>query len=138
MKRLGVVLSMALLGLAIAVPVVDAAPSTPFTGSWTSIDPTDDSTQHLYIMGGTNVQILYVDEFGTVCELIGAPTTVATAVLAGRVTGNELDAWFRQGSCGPSRFIDASDFFVWSFTYDQNTDTIYGSPNDGPTTWYRD
>ena len=137
MKRLGI-LGAALLCLGLAAPVVDAAPATPFTGSWTSTDPSDGSTQHLFIQGGSSVQILYVDEYGTVCDLIGASTSVATAVLTGRVNGDQLDAWFKRGSCGSRGFLTAADFFAWTFLYDQNTDTLYGSLNDGPTTWYRD
>ena len=138
MKRLGVVIGAAMLCLALMAPAVDAAPSTAFTGSWTSIDPSDGSTQHMTIMGGTNVQIQYVDEYGTVCVLIGAPTTVATGFLVGEVSGNVLTATFKRGSCGPALFITGSAFFSWTFVYDPGTDTLYGSLNDGPTTWYRD
>jgi hypothetical protein len=136
MRRLGIV---ALAGLAalVAAPVVQAAPSTGFTGSWVGIDPVDGSTQHLYIQGGASVQVLYVDEYGTVCELIGAPTMVFTAVLTGRVSGNELDARFKAAGCGPAIVLNGSSFFAWTFLYDPDTDTLWGAINDGPTTWYR-
>jgi hypothetical protein len=97
----------------------------------------DGSTQHLYVMGGASVQILYVDEFGTLCERIGAPTNVFTGVLTGRVSGNELDACFKQDGCGPVKELSAADFFAWTFLYDSGTDTIYGALEDGPTAWVR-
>lgn len=136
MRRLGVV-AAALLCALVAVPVVQAAPSTAFTGSWVSTDPVDGSTQHLYVMGGTSVQILYVDEYGTTCGLIGAPTNVFTGILTGRVSGNELDAWFKQGGCGPVIELAAANFFAWTFLYDPGTDTLYGALEDGPATWHR-
>lgn len=137
MKRLGVGVIAALLCALVAVPVVEAAPSSPFTGSWVGTDPVDGSTQHLYVMGGATVQVLYVDEFGTVCSVVGAPTNVFTGVLTGRVSGNEMDTWFKRGGCGPVIELAASDFFGWTFLYDAGSDTIYGALEDGPTTWRR-
>lgn len=137
MKRLGLIMTAAMVVSLIAAPAVAAAPSTGFTGSWVGIDPVDGSTQHLYIQGGTNVQILYVDEFGTVCARIGASTTVFTAVLTGTVSGDVLQARFKAARCGSSIVLNGSDFFSWTFVYDPSTDTLYGAINDGPTTWSR-
>ncbi|HJW20924.1 MAG TPA: hypothetical protein VJ506_00695 [Candidatus Limnocylindrales bacterium] len=138
MKRLGLVVAAALLGAMIAAPAVDAAPSTGFTGSWVGIDPVDGSTQHLYIQGGANVQVLYVDEFGTVCARIGAPTTVFTGVLTGSVfNGDVMVATFKAAGCGPKILLSGSDKFSWIFLYDSSTDTLFGAINDGPTTWSR-
>jgi hypothetical protein len=137
MRRLGLVAAAALVGALVAVPAAQAAPSSPFTGSWVGIDPVDGSTQHLYIQGGTTVQILYVDEFGSVCERMGAPTDVFTAVLTGTVSGDELDAWFKAAGCGPVVVLTAASFFSWTFFYNSSTDTLWGAINDGPTTWHR-
>jgi hypothetical protein len=136
--KLGVVVTVALLTALIAVPVSAAALKSPFIGSWSSIDPVDGSTQHLNIIGGTNVQMFYVDEFGTTCEEIGASTTVFSGVLTGRIAGNELNGWFKSAGCGSRLVLRAADFFVWTFEYDPNTDTLWGAINDGPATWYRD
>ena len=138
MRKLGVVVTMALLFAMIAVPVSDAATKSPFAGSWSSIDPVDGSTQHLNIIGGTNVQMFYVDEYATTCAEIGASTNVFTGVLTGRVSGNELNGWFKSAGCGSRLVLRAADFFVWTFEYDPNTDTLWGAINDGPATWYRD
>jgi len=138
MRRLGLVATAALLTAFVAVPVSDAAVKSPFVGSWSSIDPVDGSVQHMTVMGGTNLAISYVDEYATTCANEGAPTTVFTGVLTGHVSGNELDAWFKQAGCGSMIVLKASFGFVWIFEYDPNTDTLWGAINDGPATWHRD
>jgi hypothetical protein len=138
MKRLGFFATAALVGSLVTAPAVMAAPSTGFTGTWVGIDPVDGSTQHLYVQGGAKVQILYVDEFGTVCVTTGAPTTVFTGVLTGSVfDGDVMVATFRSAGCGPEILLSSSDNFSWIFLYDPGTDTLFGAINDGPTTWYR-
>jgi hypothetical protein len=143
MKRLGVAGIVGLLAAMFTATGVQAAPSSGFTGAWVGIDPVDGSTQHLYVQGGANAQVHYVDEFGTTCVDIGAPTTVFTAILIGTVSGNELDASFRSARCGPRIVLSAASRFGWTFFYDDHgtadpsDDTIYGAVNDGPTTWYR-
>jgi hypothetical protein len=137
MRKLGVVATAALLSAMVTVPAA-AASKSAFVGSWSSIDPVDGSTQHLTVMGGTNLAIAYVDEYATTCVQIGAATTVFTGVLTGRVSGNELNALFNSAGCGSRPLIRAADRFVWTFEYDPNTDTLWGAINDGPATWYRD
>ena len=143
MKRLSFAGMVGLLAATLTATGVQAAPSSGFTGAWVGIDPVDGSTQHLYVQGGAKTQILYVDEFGTTCVDIGAPTTVFTAILTGTVSGNELDAWFKVAKCGPKLVLPAAAFFSWTFLYDDHgtadpsDDTIYGALNDGPTTWQR-
>jgi len=138
MRKLGMVGTIALLGLLVSVPITAAAASSPVEGSWTSIDPVDNSTQHLHIQGGTNLKIGYVDEFATTCADIGAPTTVFTANLIGTFSDNELVARFNSGRCGPRIVLRAADGFAWFFEYDPATDTLFGAVNDGPATWHRD
>ena len=137
MRRLGALASLAMLASMVGASAVQAAPTSPFTGSWTSIDPVDGSTQYLVVQGGVSVQVWYVDEYGTTCELIGASTLVFTGVLTGRVSGNEMNAWFKSAGCGSTLVLSASDFFAWTFEYDPGTDTLWGAINDGPATWYR-
>lgn len=139
MRKLGLAASAALLCALAAVPVSLAGASSPFEGSWTGIDPVDDSTQHLTIRGGgAHVQVQYVDEFGTTCVDVGAPTSVFTGVLAGSISGNELVARFKSAGCGPLLLLRAADGFDWIFEYDVSTDTLFGAINDGPATWSRD
>jgi hypothetical protein len=143
MTRLGVAGIIGLLAAMFTATGVQAAPSSGFTGAWVGIDPVDGSTQHLYVQGGANAQVQYVDDFGTTCVHIGAPTTIFTAVLTGTVSGNELDAWFKAARCGPKIVLSAANRFSWTFLYDDHgtadpsDDTIYGALNDGPTTWQR-
>jgi hypothetical protein len=137
MRRLGLavgVLALTLVGAGSAT----AAPTSPFEGSWTSIDPVDGSTQHLYVRGGTGVQVRYVDEYGTTCAEIGASSTVFKGILTGRVSGNELDATFKSAGCGTTLVLTARIGFAWIFEYHPNTDTLWGAVNDGPAIWYRE
>ena len=67
-----------------------------------------------------------------------APTVVFTGRLTGRVDGDDLFAWFKQGGCGPVQEINARMGIGWSLQYDGATDTLYGPFEDGPTTWSRD
>lgn len=138
MRKLGLVGIAVLLCAVVAVPIVEAAPSSPVEGSWTSIDPVDGSIQHLSIQGGTNLQIQYIDEYGTTCADIGAPTNVFTGVLVGTFSDNKLVARFNSGRCGSRLVLRAADGFAWFFEYDPGTDTLWGAINDGPATWSRD
>ena len=99
-------LALALLGLLVAAPSVQAAPpATPFTGAWIGQDPAppdgDGSTLHLLIGLGTKPAIAFIDEFGTICVNVGSPVTLFTSALTGTVSGNTLDATFRVAKCGP-------------------------------------
>jgi hypothetical protein len=138
MRRLGAVAGLILLATLLGAPAVHAGPATPFSGSWSSTDPLDGSAQHLDIMGGTSVSIVYVDEYGTVCVNLGAPTVVFTGRLTGAVDGSLMNAWFKEGGCGPVKEVTARLFIGWTFVYDDSTDTLFGPFEDGPTTWHRD
>jgi hypothetical protein len=136
MKRLGALATLALIS-ALAPTAAAATQTTPFTGSWWSIDPVDGSTQHLTIQGGTSVQLWYEDEFGTTCVEVGASTPVFHAVLTGRVDGDFLGATFRSAGCGSHLVLNSSFGFSWFFLYDSSTDTLWGAINDGPAVWHR-
>lgn len=136
MKRLGALVCVALLAAMVPASVT-ASSASPFTGSWSSIDPVDGSTQHLTIQGGTSVQLWYVDEFGTTCVDVGASTPVFHAVLTGRVDGDLLTAIFRSAGCGSTLVLNSSYGFGWYFVYDPSTDTLWGAVNDGPAVWHR-
>ena len=137
MRKVGVIAGAALVLALIAVPVA-AGSSSPFEGSWTSIDPVDGSTQHLTIRGSSGrAQVKYIDEFGTTCVDVGAPTNVFSGVLTASISGNEMVAVFKSAGCGSQIVLRASDAFAWFFEYDPNTDTLFGAINDGPATWSR-
>jgi hypothetical protein len=138
MRTLRAAVAAALLSALVAVPVSAAAPSSPFLGSWTSVDPVDGSTQHLLIRGGPgSVSIKYVDEFATTCVQVGAGTTVFDGVLTGKIDGDFLAARWKSAGCGSQLVLRASDRFFWFFLYDANTDTLFGALNDGPAVWTR-
>jgi hypothetical protein len=138
MRRLGLASSLLALMTMLGATTVSASARSPFEGAWTSTDPGDGSTQHLYVTGGTNVAMIYVDEFGTTCVNHEARTVVFTGRLTGHVAGDDLFAWFKQGGCGPIQIINASMGIGWSFQYDRNTDTLLGPVEEGPVIWYRD
>jgi len=138
MRRLGLAIVMiALIGM-LGATAASAAPRSAFEGAWSSTDPVDGSTQHIYVTGGSNVQVTYVDEYGTTCVEISAPTVVFTGQLTGHIQGDDLFAWFKQGACGRVLVLSASIKFAWTFHYDRGTDTLFGAIEDGPATWYRD
>lgn len=138
MRKVGAVVCAALVAALLAVPVV-ASSSSPFEGSWTSIDPVDGSIQHLTVRGSAGrAQVQYVDEFGTTCVDIGAATNVFTGVLAASISGDEMVAVFKSAGCGSQIVLRAADRFAWFFEYDANTDTLFGAINDGPATWSRE
>ena len=138
MRRLGLALLTVVVSAMVGAATVSASAPSPFEGTWSSVDPVDGSTQHLSINGGSNVQLTYVDEYGTTCELIGAPTMVFTGRLTGSIQVNDLFAVFKQGACGNVHVLGANIQFGWTFEYDPETDTMYGAIQDGPATWHRD
>ncbi len=125
-----IVALLALLGMLVAAPTVQAAPS-PFTGLWISTD-LDGSTQHLMVSGGTDVHVTYVDDFGTVCVNAGASSTVFRGSSTGTVSGNTLTATFVSARCGDT-WLSGTVGTTWVWTYDPSTDTIF----DGVVTWHR-
>ena len=138
MRRLGLAIGLIALTSLLGAATASAATQSPFVGRWSSTDPVDSSTQHLFVTGGTNVGMFYVDEYGTTCVEIGAPTVVFSGRLTGHVQGDDLFAFWKQGGCGRIQVLNSSIRFAWTFHYDRNTDTLYGAIEDGPATWYRD
>lgn len=99
MKRVSLLVGVALLGLLVAAPVVQAAPPTSaFTGHWEAVDPIDGSNLDAYFFGGSRaqMQILYTDD--------GAPVTCGdasfTSFLTGTIDGSELSSTMRWARCG--------------------------------------
>lgn len=109
MKRLSVLVVVALVGLLVTAPAVQAAPPiTPFAGTWYGHDPAppdgDGSLLQLDVSGGTKAQIVFTDYFGSICVDFGSPVTVFTALIVGTVDGNTLDGTWVYARCGPVRF----------------------------------
>lgn len=142
MRRISLILTVALLGLLVTAPAVQAAPSTAFTGEWIGQDPAspdgDGSTVHLYVYGGSRPQIVFIDEFGTICVNNGASTTVFASLLSGFVDGNTLYGRFNVAKCGSLtlRFL-TGEIAWWELSdagdSDPSNDTLW----DGFVTWSR-
>jgi hypothetical protein len=100
MKRVSLLAVVALLGLLVAAPVVQAAPPTSaFTGQWEAVDPLDGSNLDAQFFGTNSVRILYTDE--------GAPVTCAdpsnqffTSLMIGTVDGSDVSSTIRWARCG--------------------------------------
>jgi hypothetical protein len=101
-KRVSLLTIVALLGLLMAAPAVQAAPSAGrFAGNWEATD-FDGSALHAYIFGSG--QIRWTDNVASsACE--GLDDQSWESFLTGKVHGNELNStmkWSRCGS-GPAR-----------------------------------
>ena len=102
MKRVSLLAVVALLGLLVAAPGVQASPpTTAFTGHWEAGDPLDDSNLDVYFFGGSraHVQMLYTDD--------GAPFTCGdpsnqffTSIMTGTIDGSDLNSTMRWAHCG--------------------------------------
>ena len=65
-------------------------PSTPFEGTWTTIDRLDRSTMKLYVGGGATPSVRFVDELATggACDLDLVKRFTAEG--SGEISGNRL------------------------------------------------
>ncbi len=108
---------------AVAVPA-GAAPPSPFTGAWTSID-IDGSSQRLTIGGGPAPRVQLLDDGASVCGLdengdpIWAARATGRAAVAGDVLTVDLDLYCL---ARPTYFLDT--FAGLEYTYDAGTDTL--------------
>lgn len=145
MRRLWILVVLALVGFVLVVPAAQAEPTpSPFAGAWIGSDPPypdgDGSTVHLDITRGPSARIAFTDEFGTVCENEGASETFFSSILTGRVQGDRLIATFKIARCGGTiiRFLQGETVV---YEYDDNgtpdlsnDDTLF----DGSVLWERD
>jgi hypothetical protein len=91
---------LAMLGLVLTAPAVQAAPPTsPFSGHWEATDPLDGSNLDAVIFGGSHPQILYTDDAATgACEDLSEQAF--TSLLTGTVAGEDLNSTMRWARCG--------------------------------------
>ncbi|HSG85481.1 MAG TPA: hypothetical protein VLA23_04005 [Candidatus Limnocylindrales bacterium] len=136
MKRVGTLLVVVLLAWGALAPFAQAAPRSPFTGSWIGADPAppvgDGSTLHLSISGGEHPRITFVDLRGNICVRNDAPTDTFASRLAGHAHGNELSAMYVEAHCGSTSFEFLRGWET-TFWYDPATDTL----TDGYSTFWR-
>ena len=142
MKVLSLPLAL-LIGLVMAVPAFGA--TTAFTGEWVGNDPQppdgDGSTVHLYITGGPQAKITFVDEFGTICEDAESPVTTFTSTLVGQVdpdVSNVLVARFVAARCGPVplQFLRGA-LAIYALDDNGNADPSDDTLDDGLVIWHR-
>ncbi len=127
MKRLSIVLALAMLGVLATAPAAQAAPSTVFTGQWIATDHGDGSTEHLYVQGGDRPQIVYTDEIATSACAEQASATF-TSILVGHVDGDTLNAGFVVAKCGNKTIFSRADGFGVTWEFDAGADAA--DPSD--------
>lgn len=143
MTRVSIIVTLALLGLLVTAPVVQAAPpTTAFAGTWYAHDPAppdgDGSLLQLDISGGTKAQVVFTDYFGSICVDFGSPITVFKAFIVGTVSGDTFEGTWVSAKCGPVRF----PFLKGGTLSLEYSDNGTGTPGDdtlfdGFTTWTR-
>ena len=114
MKRASLISVVTLLALLVAVPAVQAAPTTsPFSGHWEGTDPIDQSNLDAFIFGGTHTQILYTDDVATqACE--GSSDPSFTSFLTGTISGDDLNSTMRWANCGTVHLFFTGFTITWT------------------------
>ena len=117
-------LALALVLAAVAGALLAGAgaphPSTPFEGTWTTIDIPDGSTMNLYVGAGAAPSVRFEDLFATGDACIADENKVFTADGVGAITGNRLVASYPNGGgCGSVLVPIAGEY-----AYDRGTDTL--------------
>ena len=114
MKRASLGTVVALIGLLVAAPTVQAAPPTsPFSGHWEGPDPIDASNLDAFISGGSHAQILYTDDEATeACE--GSSDQSFTSFLTATVDGNDLNSTMRWANCGTVHLFFNGFTITWT------------------------
>ena len=128
MRRLVLLLQLALVGLALTAPAVQAGPPTSaFSGHWQAIDPIDGSNLDAYISGGTNAQIVYTDDLASeTCA--GSSSSVFASFLTGTIDGDHLNTTMRVAKCGSVNLHFTGFTITWILddrgTPDPSDDTL--------------
>jgi hypothetical protein len=121
--RLGLI-ALALVLAAVAGALIAGGgasrPSTPFEGTWTTIDVPDGSTINLYVGAGTNPAVRFEDLFATGAACIADKTKVFTADGTGEITGNSLVVTYPNGGGCGSVLVGIAGAYV----YDRDTGVL--------------
>jgi hypothetical protein len=133
--RTAILAAAALLLLAATIGMValgggSQGARSPFEGTWTAIDPSDDSVQTLVIGPGPTPEIHYRDAFSASCERAGDASTVFLFDTTGEVQGSRLLVHETSGGCRIHQvFIGAG-----TYDYDSVSDVLLDGLN---ATWTR-
>lgn len=98
-------IALALLAAAMAVAILGGGSgpsgSTVFDGTWTSIDPADDSTLTIVVGKGTSPAVRFEDAFAAGDACVADAVKLFTADGAAEISGNRIDITFPDGGgCG--------------------------------------
>jgi hypothetical protein len=97
-----------------------STPSTPFEGTWTTIDAPDGSTMNLYVGAGPTPTVRFEDLHATGEACRNDEVKVFTADGVGLITGARLEVTFPNGGgCGLAAVAIAG-----TYAYDQVADTL--------------
>ena len=121
-RRASLLTVLALLGMLVTAPAVQAAPPTsPFSGHWEATDPLDGSNLDAFISGGSHPQVLYTDDVATgACE--GLSEQAFTSFLTGTVAGDDLNSTMRWARCGTVHLFFTGLTISW--TIDDQGDAV--------------
>jgi len=117
--RLPIAVRYALIAVALVLAAVAGAllaggaarPSTPFEGTWTTIDVPDGSTMNLYVGAGERPRVRFEDLFANGAACVEAESKIFTADGVGEISGDRLDATFPNGGgCGLETVAVAGTF----------------------------
>jgi hypothetical protein len=114
MKRASLDTVVAMLGLLVAVPAVQAAPpASAFSGHWEGTDPIDGSNLDAFISSGNHAQILYTDDEATdACE--GSSDQSFTSFLTATIDGDDLTGTMRWANCGTVHLFFTGFTITWT------------------------
>jgi hypothetical protein len=125
MRTIRAIALAAILAATISTSV--SAASSPFTGSWESID-FDGSYQVMTISGVAadgSAHLVLFDSFGTICVTVGASSTTFHGVADSVVDGYVLQFAWRHVGCG-----DVEEFYALGggqLVYDPATGSVLDS-----------
>ena len=131
--RLGLV-AVALVLAAVAGAILaggsQSRATTPFEGTWTTIDPLDRSRMNLYVSAGATPAVRFVDEVATggACDLDPVKRFIADGT--GEISGNRLEATFPNGGGCGLMTVEVAGIYE----YDARTDTLLDQDD---VTWTR-
>lgn len=134
MKRASLITVLAMLGLLVTAPAVQAAgPTSPFSGHWEATDPIDGSNLDAFISGGDHVQILYTDD-GATEACADSSDQAFTSFLTGTIDGDELFSTMRWASCGTDHLFFTGFTIDWTLDdqgdADPSNDVLTNSLNE--------
>ncbi len=129
-------IAAALLGAITATAILsgggEPSRSTVFEGTWTTIDPDDDSRMTLVVAAGTTPAVHFEDLLSTGGACVADDVKIFTADGAGQVSGTLLAVSFPDGGGCGLMTVDIGPGF---YEFDEATDTLTASA-DG-LTWSR-